>query len=93
MTQKKTHRIAVIPGDGIGKEVVPEGLRVLEAAARKYGFALEWDEKPWSCEYYAQHGRDDARGRARADPRPRRDLPRRGRLSRACPTTSRSGAC
>jgi tartrate dehydrogenase/decarboxylase / D-malate dehydrogenase len=53
----KTHRIAVIAGDGIGKEVVPEGQRVLEAAARKFGFALEWDEKPWSCDHYAKHGR------------------------------------
>ena len=49
----KTHRVAVIAGDGIGKEVVPEGQRVLEAAGRKFGFALAWDEKPWSCEYYA----------------------------------------
>ncbi len=36
------HRIAVIPGDGIGKEVVPEGMRVLEAAGRRFGFDLEW---------------------------------------------------
>jgi tartrate dehydrogenase/decarboxylase/D-malate dehydrogenase len=53
----KTHRIAVIAGDGIGKEVVPEGQRVLEAAGRKFGFALEWDEKPWSCDHYVKHGR------------------------------------
>ena len=36
------HRIAVIPGDGIGKEVVPEGQRVLEAAGRRFGFELAW---------------------------------------------------
>ena len=53
----KTHRIAVVAGDGIGKEVVPEGQRVLEAAGRRFGFALAWDEKPWSCEYYAKHGK------------------------------------
>jgi len=53
----KTHRIAVIAGDGIGKEVVPQGQRVLEAAARKFGFALAWDEKPWSCDHYVKHGR------------------------------------
>ncbi|TMH55958.1 MAG: tartrate dehydrogenase [Betaproteobacteria bacterium] len=53
----KRYRIAVIPGDGIGKEVVPEGLRALEAAARRFGFAFEWDELPWSCDYYAKHGR------------------------------------
>ncbi len=51
-----THRIAVIAGDGIGKEVVPEGQRVLEAAGRKHGFSFQWDEKPWSCDYYAKHG-------------------------------------
>jgi tartrate dehydrogenase/decarboxylase/D-malate dehydrogenase len=53
----KTHRIAVIPGDGIGKEVVPEGLRVLEAAGHKFGIAFQWDHFPWSCGYYAEHGR------------------------------------
>jgi tartrate dehydrogenase/decarboxylase/D-malate dehydrogenase len=52
-----SHRIAVIPGDGIGKEVVPEGLRSLEAAAAKFGIALQFDEFPWSCDYYAKHGR------------------------------------
>ena len=40
----KQYRIAYIPGDGIGKETGPEGLRVLEAAARKFGFALKFDE-------------------------------------------------
>src|SRR5882672_8954177 len=58
--RKKTdasYRIAVIAGDGIGKEVVPEGQRVLEAAGRKFGFSIRWDEKPWSCDYYAKHGR------------------------------------
>jgi len=53
----KRFRIAVVAGDGIGTEVVPEGIRVLEAAGRKYGFEFQWDEKPWSCEYYAKHGR------------------------------------
>ena len=40
------HKIAVIPGDGIGKEVMPEGQRVVEAAARRFDFALEWTEFP-----------------------------------------------
>jgi tartrate dehydrogenase/decarboxylase/D-malate dehydrogenase len=53
----KTYRIAVIPGDGIGKEVVPEGLRVLEAVGRKFDIEFKWDEFPWSCEYRAKHGR------------------------------------
>src|SRR5512133_395085 len=50
-------RIAVIPGDGIGKEVVPEGIRVLEAAAAKHDLRLKWDEFPWSCEYFLEQGR------------------------------------
>jgi tartrate dehydrogenase/decarboxylase/D-malate dehydrogenase len=51
------HRIAVIPGDGIGKEVVPEGQRVLEAAARRFDFELAWSEFDWSCERFAKTGR------------------------------------
>ncbi|MDJ1157954.1 tartrate dehydrogenase [Chelatococcus sp. SYSU_G07232] len=54
----KTYRIAVIPGDGIGKEVVPEGLRALEAAAKRFGFELALDHFDFaSCDYYARHGR------------------------------------
>ncbi len=50
-------KIAVIPGDGIGKEVVPEGIRVLEAAAAKHDLRFRWDEFPWSCEYFLKTGR------------------------------------
>jgi tartrate dehydrogenase/decarboxylase/D-malate dehydrogenase len=51
------HRIAVIAGDGIGKEVMPEGLRALDAAARRHGIALEVDEFDFaSCDYHAKHG-------------------------------------
>ncbi len=53
----KTYRIAVIPGDGIGKEVMPEGIRVLEAAAGKFGFGFEWQHLDWSCEVYHRTGR------------------------------------
>jgi tartrate dehydrogenase/decarboxylase/D-malate dehydrogenase len=53
----KRYKIAVIPGDGIGKEVVPEGIRVLDASAAKYGVEFNWESFPWSCEYYAKHGR------------------------------------
>ena len=48
--------IAVIAGDGIGKEVVPEGIRVLEAAGRRFDFQLGWRELDWSCEKYLQTG-------------------------------------
>jgi tartrate dehydrogenase/decarboxylase/D-malate dehydrogenase len=52
-----THRIAVLAGDGIGKETVPEGLRVLDAAARKFNIDLKWDQFDFaSCDYYAKHG-------------------------------------
>ena len=52
-----TFRIAAIPGDGIGKEVLPEGLRVLNAAAERFGFALEIRQIEWaSCDWYARHG-------------------------------------
>jgi tartrate dehydrogenase/decarboxylase / D-malate dehydrogenase len=50
------HRIAVIPGDGIGKEVMPEGLRVLDVAARKFGIDLKFDHFDWSCDYYDKIG-------------------------------------
>ena len=53
----KKFRIAVIPGDGIGKEVMPEGIRVLDAAGSKFGFAFQWDHLPWSCEQYTKTGR------------------------------------
>ena len=53
----RTHRIAVLPGDGIGKETVPEGLRVLDAAARRFGFDLELKHFDWSCETYKETGR------------------------------------
>ena len=51
------YKIAIIPGDGIGKEVVPQALRVLEAAGRKFEFTCTWDEKDWSCERFAKTGR------------------------------------
>ena len=52
----KTHRIAVIAGDGIGKEVMPEGLRVLDACARKFGIQLGLDHFDWSCDNYDKIG-------------------------------------
>jgi tartrate dehydrogenase/decarboxylase/D-malate dehydrogenase len=53
-----THRIAVIAGDGIGKEVMPEGLRVLEAAAARFGIALQIDHHDFSSvDYWERHGK------------------------------------
>lgn len=57
MSSARNYRIAVIPGDGIGKEVVPEGIRVIEAAAAKFGFTLGLQPHDFaSCDYYASHG-------------------------------------
>src|SRR5690348_6421820 len=54
----KTHKIAVIAGDGIGKEVMPEGLRALEATAKRFDIGLEFTTFEWAdCDYYARHGK------------------------------------
>ena len=53
----KTYEIAVIPGDGIGKEVVPEGLKVIEAAGAKFGIGFRFRHFDWSCETYKTTGR------------------------------------
>jgi Isocitrate/isopropylmalate dehydrogenase len=53
----QVHKIAAMPGDGIGKEVMPEGLRVLDAASRRFGFELKVDHINWgSCEHYMKTG-------------------------------------
>ena len=50
------YRIALIPGDGIGLEVVPEGVRVLKELAARFSFKMEFTEFPYSCQYYFEHG-------------------------------------
>jgi tartrate dehydrogenase/decarboxylase/D-malate dehydrogenase len=50
------YRIAVIPGDGIGNEVLPEGMRVLEAAGKRFGLTFTWDMFDWSCERFHKVG-------------------------------------
>ncbi len=52
----KPYKIALIPGDGIGHEVVPEGVRVIEAAGRRFGLSFQWDELPWGCQHYRDTG-------------------------------------
>jgi tartrate dehydrogenase/decarboxylase/D-malate dehydrogenase len=86
------YRIAVIPGDGIGHEVVPQGLRVLEAAGRRFGIELAWDRLDWGCGYYRQHGRmmpEDGLAQIRAH-----DAIFFGAVGwpAKCPITSRCGA-
>lgn len=59
MSEQQHFRIAVIPGDGIGQEVIQEGQRVLEhlAQASNGKFSFQFDSFPWGSEYYAKHGR------------------------------------
>jgi tartrate dehydrogenase/decarboxylase/D-malate dehydrogenase len=51
----KTYTIALIPGDGIGQEVVPEGVRALERLAADHGFRLQFSRFPFSCSYFLEH--------------------------------------
>src|SRR4051794_12151504 len=53
----RRHRIAVVAGDGIGREVTPAALEVLEAAGRSHGFALDVTEHPWGCDHFVETGR------------------------------------
>lgn len=55
--QQRRYRIAVIAGDGIGQEVVPAAHTVLQAAAARFDFRLDWDEFPYGCDYFLRHGR------------------------------------
>ena len=52
-----TYNISLIPGDGIGKEVVPEGVRVLETIGTKFNIQFKWQELDWSCETFQKTGR------------------------------------
>jgi len=57
MANNRSYSISVIPGDGIGKEVMPEGIRVLERAASLYGFSIEQTWQDFACcDYYSKHG-------------------------------------
>src|ERR1051325_10794120 len=53
----KTYRIAVIAGDGIGQEVTPAAIAVLDAAAARGGFSFEWQDFDWGSQHYVDHGR------------------------------------
>jgi len=56
MNDKNRYRIAVIPGDGIGPEIVPAGVKVLDATAKKFGFELQYEEFPYGAGYYKKTG-------------------------------------
>jgi hypothetical protein len=53
----KTHDVAVLRGDGIGREVIPPALEILEAAGRRHDFGFRWAEHDWSCDRYVKTGR------------------------------------
>ena len=55
MTERR-YRVAVIPGDGIGQEVVPAAQAALEAVGERFGFRCDWTVFDWSCELYARTG-------------------------------------
>src|SRR5580658_5453229 len=57
VAKAKNYRIAVIPGDGIGLEVVPQGIRVLDAAGKRFGFQCTWQNFDWSCDTYRRTAR------------------------------------
>jgi tartrate dehydrogenase/decarboxylase/D-malate dehydrogenase len=52
----RNYKITVIPGRGIGREVVPAGVRVLDAGGRRFDLSFTWDRHPRGCQYYAQTG-------------------------------------
>lgn len=52
----KTYKIAVVNGDGVGHEIVPAGIKVMDKVAEKYGFTLEYETFPWGAGYYKEHG-------------------------------------
>jgi tartrate dehydrogenase/decarboxylase/D-malate dehydrogenase len=57
MTSNRSYKIAVIAGDGIGREVIPAGLAALEGATKGTGVSLTFTDLPWGCDYYLKHGR------------------------------------
>jgi tartrate dehydrogenase/decarboxylase/D-malate dehydrogenase len=68
VVNKTTYRIAAIAGDGIGQEVTPAAVTVLDAAATRGGFRFEWQQFPWGSQHYLDHGRmmpEDALDRLR----------------------------
>src|SRR5216683_2582111 len=57
MASTQVHKIGVIAGDGIGREVIPVGMAAIEAATAGTGISLTFTELPWGCDYYTRHGR------------------------------------
>ncbi len=80
----KVLKIAAMPGDGIGKEVMPEGLRVLDAASRRFGFELQVDHINWgSCDHYMRTGAMIVRETPRANTRTLADASSKAPIARS----------
>ena len=62
------YSIAVIPGDGIGKEVVPAAQQVVEVAGKRFGFTCKWQSFDWGCETFCERRCNDAGGWLTATP-------------------------
>ena len=75
------YKIAVIRGDGIGVDVIEEGLKVLNEIAGRYEITLAFTEFPWGSDYYFEHGEMNAGRRARHAGGVRPNIPRRGGAS------------
>ena len=85
----KSYRVAVIAGDGIGKEVVPAAVEILKKAASNGNFECDFTPIPWGCDYYLTNGRMmDADGVEQLH-EVRCHLSRARLATRACPTPSR----
>ena len=80
-TRLFTRQIAVIPGDGIGKEVTAEAVKVIEAVGERFGRTFELEQLPWSADYYLQTGVTIPPNGYDTAARVRRDLHRRARRS------------
>ena len=80
--ETRKYKIAAIPGDGIGREVVPEGLRAIEAAGRRFGFSAAFAEFRLELRSVSEDRANDARGWAGAASPVRRDFSGRGGISR-----------
>ena len=90
----KSYRIACIPGDGIGKEVVPAGQAVLEAlAAAQRGFRFEFSTFGWGGDWYRAHGEMMPAARPGRAARQRTPFCSARPAIRTSPTTSPCGAC
>lgn len=52
-----SYKLNLVPGDGIGREMIPEGIRVLDTLSAQHSFSLKYEEFPYSCDYYREHGK------------------------------------